>query len=109
VTARTNGPMLRRRALRVTQTTDAPLYLMSLTARELGQIADISRISRDDAGDLIGYQRPEVRKHVQEITEYLDGDRVLFPNPSSSRCLPPSVSPAAADQVTMTSARWPGP
>ena len=81
MTARTNGPMLRRRALRVTQTTDAPLYLMSLTARELGQIADISRISRDDAGDLIGYQRPEVRKHVQEITEYLDGDRVLFPNP----------------------------
>ena len=73
--------MLRRRALRVTQTTDAPLYLMSLTARELGQIADISRISRDDAGDLIGYQRPEVRKHVQEITEYLDGDSVLFPNP----------------------------
>ena len=32
-------------------------------------------------GDLIGYQRPEVRQHVQEITEYLDGDQVLFPNP----------------------------
>ena len=85
MTARTNSPMLRRRALRVTQTTDAPLYLMSLTARELGQIADISRISRDDAGDLIGYQRPEVRKHVQEITEYLDGDRVLVSQPDHHR------------------------
>ena len=81
VTARTVGPVLKRRALRVTQASDAPLYLLSLTAREIGQIADISRVSRDDAGDLIGYQRPEVRKHVQEITEYLDGDQVLFPNP----------------------------
>ena len=57
------------------------MYLLSLTAREIGQVADISRVSRDDAGDLIGYQRPEVRKHVQEITDYLDGDQVLFPNP----------------------------
>jgi DGQHR domain-containing protein len=81
MTARTMGPALKRRALRVKQASDAPLYLLSMTAQELGQIADISRVSRDDAGDLIGYQRPEVRKHVQEITDYLDGDQVLFPNP----------------------------
>jgi DGQHR domain-containing protein len=81
VTARTSGPVLARRALRVNQASDAPLYLLSLTAREIGQVADISRVSRDDAGDLIGYQRPEVRKHVQEITDYLNGDQVLFPNP----------------------------
>jgi DGQHR domain-containing protein len=81
VTARAVGPVLRRRALRVTQASDTPLYLLCLTAREISQLADISRVSRDDAGDLIGYQRPEVRKHVQDITEYLDGDEVLFPNP----------------------------
>ena len=81
MTARTVGPVLRRRALRVAQASDTPLYLLSLTAREIGQFADISRVSRDDAGDLIGYQRPEVRKHVQDITDYLDGDQVLFPNP----------------------------
>jgi DGQHR domain-containing protein len=81
MTARPSGPVLARRALRVTQASDAPLYLLSLTAREIGQVADISRVSRDDAGDLIGYQRPEVRKHVQEITDYLNGDQVLFPNP----------------------------
>jgi DGQHR domain-containing protein len=81
MTARTAGPVLKRRALRVTQTSDEPLYLLSLTSREISQVADISRVSRDDAGDLIGYQRPEVRKHVQEITDYLDGDQVLFPNP----------------------------
>jgi DGQHR domain-containing protein len=81
MTARAADPVLKRRALRVTQASDAPLYLLSLTAREISQVADISRVSRDDAGDLIGYQRPVVRKHVQEITDYLDGDQVLFPNP----------------------------
>ena len=57
------------------------MYLFSLTASEILQIADISRVSRDDLGELIGYQRPEVRQHIQEITDYLDGDQVLFPNP----------------------------
>lgn len=31
------------------------------------KIAEISRVSRDDAGKLIGYQRPEVKKHIQDI------------------------------------------
>ena len=57
------------------------LYCFSLTACEILQIADISRVSRDQSGDLIGYQRPEVRQHVQEIVEYLDSDAVIFPNP----------------------------
>jgi DGQHR domain-containing protein len=43
-------------------------------------VADISRISRNDAGKLIGYQRPEVRRHVQDIIVYLDGDDIVFPN-----------------------------
>jgi DGQHR domain-containing protein len=43
-------------------------------------IADISRVSRDDAGKLIGYQRAEVRRHIQDITNYLNGDNILFPN-----------------------------
>src|SRR5271165_2790268 len=81
MTIRTEAPRLARRALRIIQADDAPLFLFSLTAGEILQIADISRVSRDDLGELIGYQRPEVRQHVQDITEYLDGDQVLFPNP----------------------------
>ena len=81
MTIRTEAPALARRALRIIQADDAPLFLFSLTASEILQIADISRVSRDDLGELIGYQRPEVRQHIQEITEYLDGDQVLFPNP----------------------------
>ena len=69
------------RALRIEQTVGCPLYLFSLTASEILQIADISRVSRDQSGDLIGYQRPEVRQHIQEIVDYLDGDQVIFPNP----------------------------
>jgi hypothetical protein len=62
---------IRRRALRLEQTPDHPLYLFSLTGDELLQLADISRISRNDVGKLIGYQRPEVKKHVQDICNIL--------------------------------------
>jgi DGQHR domain-containing protein len=70
-----------RRALRFRQSPDCLLYVFSLTASQILQIADISRVSRDQSGDLIGYQRPEVRQHIQEIVDYLDSDQVIFPNP----------------------------
>jgi DGQHR domain-containing protein len=72
--------VLRRRALRIDQDAAHPLYIFSLTGAELLQIADISRISRDNSGKLLGYQRVEVRRHIQEITEYLNSDQVVFPN-----------------------------
>ena len=74
------GPMTKR-ALLIRQNDAHPLYTLSLTADELLEIAEISRVSRDDVGDLIGYQREEVKSHVNEIVEYLDGDDILFPNP----------------------------
>lgn len=76
----TASKSIRRRALRLQQTPEHPLYLFSLTGDELLQLADISRISRDDAGKLIGYHRPEVKKHIQDIVDYLNSDQVLFPN-----------------------------
>lgn len=72
--------VLRRRALRIEQDQKHPLYMLSLTGEQILEIADMSRISRDDAGKLLGYQRPEVRKHVQDIVDYLDSESVLFPN-----------------------------
>lgn len=72
---------LRRRALCLSQTDKYPLYVFTLKAKEILQVADISRVSRDEAGKLIGYQRPEVRRHIQEIVEYLDGSTAIFPNP----------------------------
>jgi DGQHR domain-containing protein len=81
VSGRTAAPVLARRALKITQAGSAPLYMFTLTGSEVLQVADISRVSRDDVGELIGYQRPEVRGHIQEITDYLDSDQPLFPNP----------------------------
>ncbi len=75
-----NGKTLKRRALRIEQDPAHPLFLFTLTAEDLLKIADISRISRDEAGKLIGYQRAGVRRHVQDIVEYLNQDSILFPN-----------------------------
>jgi DGQHR domain-containing protein len=82
---------IRRRALRVDQNRKHPLYLFTLTAEELLRIAAISRLSRSEAGALVGYQRAEVKRHIHNIVEYLDSGDVLFPNslilalPSSTR------------------------
>lgn len=75
-----NGRVLERRALRIDQNTDTPLYLFALAAEEVGLIADVARIARDEAGKLIGYQRPERRNHVKQILDYLDSGQALFPN-----------------------------
>jgi DGQHR domain-containing protein len=82
---------IRRHALRVEQDRRHPLYLFTLTGEELLKIADVARISRDPAGRLVGYQRPEVKRHIRNIAQYLDSGEVLFPNslilalPSSAR------------------------
>lgn len=76
-----SAQQLRRRALCLAQTEEYPLYVFTLKAEEILQIADISRVSRDEAGKLIGYQRPEVRNHIKEIVDYLNSDSPVFPNP----------------------------
>jgi hypothetical protein len=83
-------PLLSRRALRIMQNERWPLYLFSLTAREILQIADISQVSSDEDGELISYRRRDVRRHIQAITDHLDGEEVLFPN-SIILALPSSV------------------
>ena len=72
--------VIERRALLIEQHSSHPLYLFTLTGEELLKIADISRVSRDNDGKLIGYQRAGVRRHVQDIVDYLNEDSILFPN-----------------------------
>lgn len=76
------GRLVRRRALRILQDPRHPVYMFTLRADELLELAEVSRLSRDDTGELIGYQRPEVKQHVKNITEYLNSNQgeVLFPN-----------------------------
>lgn len=72
--------VLARRALSLTQGTGHRIYLFSLRADEVLQVADISRVARDQDGDLIGYQRPEVRRHVDTIVDYLNAPDPILPN-----------------------------
>lgn len=72
--------VLRRRALCIEQTKSGPLYLFTLRADEIFDVAEVTRINRAKSNELIGYQRAEVRRHVDDILEYLNGDDVLFPN-----------------------------
>lgn len=98
---------LERRALRVLQNDDVPLYLFTLAADEIDLVADVSRIGRDEAGKLIGYQRPEKKKHVKQIQDYLDSGDVLFPN-GLILALPPEVrfkssrGPGASDGLAVS-------
>ena len=87
---RNSGGVIRRQALRVEQDRSHPLYLFTLTSEDLRRVADISRLSRNEAGTLVGYQRAEVNRHIRNIVEYLDSGDVLFPN-SLILALPSSV------------------
>ena len=69
-----------RRAIRIEQHPKHPLYLFTLTASELLRVADVSRVSRDPAGELLGYQRPEVKRHVRRHRRVPQRRQVLFPN-----------------------------
>ena len=99
-----------RRAIRIEQHPRHPLYLFTLTAAELLRVADVSRVSRDSTGALLGYQRPEVKRHVRNIVEYLDGSQVLFPNSiilalssgiDFKQIRGPKVDPGIADAGTL--------
>jgi DGQHR domain-containing protein len=91
--------VLERRALRIQQNDEVPLYLFTLAAEEVDRVAEVARISRDEAGKLIGYQRPEKRQHVRQIQAYLDSAHVLFPN---------GLILALPDSVRFRSSRGPG-
>lgn len=82
--------IIERRALKIMQSAETPLFLFALAAEEIEQIADVARISRDELGKLLGYQRPEKKNHVKQILDYLDSGDVLFPN-GLILALPPSV------------------
>lgn len=74
------GELIERRGLRLEQPGGHEVLVFSLAPCEVLRVADIARIARGDQGELIGYQRPEVRGHVRTILEYLQGDDVVFPN-----------------------------
>lgn len=72
--------MLAVRALRTYQRAGVDVYAFFLPGALITEIADISRVARDENSQLRGFQRKEIRNHVRSIVEYLDQGDVLFPN-----------------------------
>jgi len=67
-------------ALRLRQSANRVLYLFTLTAEQITNVAAIYRATRAQDREFSGYQRPEARQHVAEILDYLNSNDVLFPN-----------------------------
>ena len=68
------------RALRTTQKSGIDTFSFFLPGSKLIDIANISRIEKDVDDRLKGFQRKEIKNHVNGIVEYLDEGDVLFPN-----------------------------
>ncbi|TNC74354.1 DGQHR domain-containing protein DpdB [Rubellimicrobium roseum] len=67
------------RAVKAQQGEHVNVFAFFLYGSDITRIADISRITRDE-GELKGFQRREIREHVNAIVEFLDSGPVLFPN-----------------------------
>src|SRR5262245_11951109 len=68
------------RALRTEQSEGISVFAFFMPGGQIAQVADISRIERDEDDSLKGFQRREIRNHVRSIVQYLNQGRVLFPN-----------------------------
>jgi DGQHR domain-containing protein len=71
---------LRLRAVRSKQGNGKQIYTFFIPGDMITQIADITRIHRDGTERLAGFQRDEIKRHVNGIVAYLDQGDVLFPN-----------------------------
>lgn len=68
------------RALRTMQANDIGVYSFFVPGEMVIQIADISRVHYDEMENLQGFQRKEIKNHVNNIAEYLNQMEVIFPN-----------------------------
>lgn len=68
------------RALHTKQGEGLDVFAFFIRGADIVRVADISRVERDDADELKGFQRPEIRNHVKGIVDYLNQGKVLFPN-----------------------------
>ena len=67
-------------AIRISQSGGRPLYAFVADRHELSSFITVSRLERDDNAQAVGYQRPEVLSHIDEIRSYLDTEGAILPN-----------------------------
>src|SRR5688500_12566304 len=56
------------------------LFLFAVDGKKLHTFAAVSHLSRDEEGQVLGYQRPEVAQHVANIRRYIEGAGAMLPN-----------------------------
>lgn len=78
-------------ALALAQNKKRTIYAFAVDGKHLAEIASIARAGRDGEGQFVGYQRPEVKKHIGEIRKYLESDHPMMPN-AIVLALDPSVT-----------------
>lgn len=67
------------RAVRSEQGNGTPVFAFFAHGGDIMRIADIARLHREEE-KLKGFQRREIKAHVNSIVEFLDSGNVLFPN-----------------------------
>jgi len=67
-------------AIEVRQSKGQRLYTFAIDGKLVPQFAAISRIKRTESTNLLGYQRPEVYSHIEEIRSYLETESPMIPN-----------------------------
>ena len=88
------------RAIRVRQGDNVDVYAFFLKGSDVRRVADIARVRRDGDYVLHGFQRDEIKSHVNGIVEYLNRGSVIFPN---------AIIFALAPEVRFTLSRGPAP
>lgn len=68
------------KAIRAKQSNRHEVFSFTATAKEIFEISRIDRAGRDIQGELFGFQRPQVSKHIHEIRDYLKKDDAVLPN-----------------------------
>src|SRR6266516_3820612 len=71
---------LRLPALKISQGPSRTLYAFAVDGKLVQEFATVSRVKRGTEGDVLGYQRPEVRSHIAEIRRYLESPNPMIPN-----------------------------
>lgn len=67
-------------AIEITQGRNRKAYSFAVDGKLLPQFTAVSRVARDDANVVTGYQRPEVLSHISQIRKYLESDNPMLPN-----------------------------
>lgn len=66
-------------AFEIMQSPGRRLYSFVIDGKKIPSFASVSRVRRVET-DLLGYQRPEVVSHIDEIRTYLEGESPMIPN-----------------------------